>query len=544
MAAVYSKELFLGWYLITLKLRETVESRFPKKSTYVGEIVPEDEPRPPKSEWVISIEEKLSQGRQDNVPDSWANLSIHRIPRYLKHGEDKDWVPQIVSLGPYHHGGEHLHRMERHKWRSLHRILERSGQGIGLYLDSVKKVERRARACYEGRISMSRDEFVEMMVLDGCFVIEMFQGFAKGFGKLGYAFDDPVFSMQGSILQIQRDMIMLENQIPLFILNQLLCLQFGDPIQEERVAKLALQFFSPLIGIPQTGVTGAARRWLTVYPLDEDHSKRSRSVDKYYSLRLKFDPLHDHGKVHCLEVVRRSLLHLGPKRPKTKRWRQSREPLTFCLSELREDGIQIRPRELHSWGDIQFKNGILAIPPIEIHEGTRSLFLNLIAFEQSQYNCSHYVTSYVIFMHNLINSPEDILYLRDCRIIKHCLMSDTEVADLFHRLCQGVAFDLEDSYLRDIYEDLVMYHSGLFYLFRNLAISNTCYGMIRFGLAFFWGILKAFLTRKWNAWVAILKNKYFDNPWSIISVIAAFVLLVLTFIQAFYAVYAYYRPRF
>ncbi|KAL3722078.1 hypothetical protein ACJRO7_034435 [Eucalyptus globulus] len=431
MAAVYSKELFLGWYLITLKLRETVESRFPKISTYVGEIVPEDEPRPPKSEWVISIEEKVVQGRQDN------------------HGEDKDWIPQIVSLRPYHHGGEHLHHMERHKWRSLHRILERSGQGIGLYLDSVKKVEWRARTCYEGRISMSRDKFVEMLVLDGCFVIEMFQGFTEGFGKLGYAFNDPVFSMQGSILQIQRDMIMLENQIPLFILDRLLCLQFGDPIQEERVAKLALQFFSPLIGIPQTGVTGASRRWLTVYPLNEDHSKRSRSVDKYYSLRLKFDPLHGHGKVHCLEVVRRSLLHLGPKRPKTKRWRQSREPLTFCLSELREDSVPIL---------------------------------------------------------------EDTLYLRDCRIIKHCLMSDAEVADLFHRLCQGVAFDLEDSYLKNICEDLVMYHSGLFYLFRNLAISNICYGMIRFGLAFFWGILKAFLTRKWNAWVAILKNKYFNNP--------------------------------
>ncbi|XP_039158364.1 UPF0481 protein At3g47200-like [Eucalyptus grandis] len=188
MAIVYDKEL-LAWYVITLKLRGTVESRLPKKSTYGGEIVSAYEPRPPGSEWVISIEEKLAQA----------------------------WVPQIVSLGLYHHGEEHLRHLEQHKWRCLHRVLKRSGQGIALYLDSVKKVEWRARACYEGRISMSRNKFVEMMVLDGCFVIEMFLGFAEGFGKLGYAFNDPVFSMQGSILQIQRDMIMLENQILLFM---------------------------------------------------------------------------------------------------------------------------------------------------------------------------------------------------------------------------------------------------------------------------------------------------------------------------------------
>ncbi|XP_039158370.1 UPF0481 protein At3g47200-like [Eucalyptus grandis] len=272
MAVVYDKEL-LAWYVTTLKLRETVESRLPKKSTCGGEIVPAYEPRPPRSEWVISIEEKLTQGRQENMPGSWANLSIYRVPRHLKHGEDNAWVPQIVSLGPYHHGEEHLRRMERHKWRCLHRILERSGQGIALYLDSVKKVEWRARACYEGRISMSCNEFVEMMVLDGCFVIEMFQGFAEGFEKLGYRPNDPVFSMRESILQIQRDMIMLENQIPLFILDQLLGLQLGDPNQKEHVTKLALQFFSPLIGVPLTKVSAGYVVVEMVHPIDKDSRK-------------------------------------------------------------------------------------------------------------------------------------------------------------------------------------------------------------------------------------------------------------------------------
>lgn len=510
MAVVYNK--LLAWYVTTLELRVTVESRLLKKSTYVGEIVPAHEPRPPRSEWVISIEEKLTRGRQDNAPGSWENLSIYRIPRHLKHGEDKAWVPQIVSLGPYHHGDKHLRHMERHKWRCLHRILERSSQEMGLYLDSVKKVEQRARACYEGRISMSPEEFVEMMILDGCFVIEMFRGFTEGFKELGYPPNDPVFSMRRSILQIQWDMIMLENQIPLFILDRLLDLQLSNPDQKKRVAKLAIKFFELLM--PNFLFKGDIRRSM-------------------------FHPLYDHGMVHCLEVFQRSYLQLGPKgsriKPwsetklwsKTEPWSQSRQQLTRCLTKLQENGVKIMLSHSRILGEIKFKDGILRIPRLQIHEKTRSLFLNLIAFEQSHFKCSNYITSYVIFMHNLINSAEEVQYLRNHQIIEHCLGSDAEVVDLFRRLCQEVAFDIQDSYLFDAAISL----SG-----RYTAYCHQHAPM------------KEKLAREWitwkvrgNAWVAILKNKYFDNPWSIISFIAGVVLLVLAFIQAFYAVYTYYR---
>lgn len=46
---------------------------------------------------------------------------------------------------------------------------------------------------------------------------------------------------------IEQDMIMLESQIPLFILDQLLSLQLSNPNQKRLVAKLALRFFNPLM---------------------------------------------------------------------------------------------------------------------------------------------------------------------------------------------------------------------------------------------------------------------------------------------------------
>ncbi|XP_039158366.1 uncharacterized protein LOC120288447 [Eucalyptus grandis] len=209
--------------------------------------------------------------------------------------------------------------MERHKWHCLHRILKCSGQGIGLYLDSVKKVEWSACACNEGRISVNPDKFMEMMVLDSCFVIEMFQGLDEGFENLGYFPNDPVFSMRGSIPQIQWDVIMLKNQILLFILDQPLILQLSDPNQKECVA--------------ETHIPG-----------------------------LEFDQLYDHGKVHCLEGFRRSLMHLCPKRPRSKRLLQCWPQFTYCLTKLHEARLKMR-LDLESFlGDIKFEDEILRIP--------------------------------------------------------------------------------------------------------------------------------------------------------------------------------------
>ncbi|KAF7849961.1 hypothetical protein BT93_L0087 [Corymbia citriodora subsp. variegata] len=346
-----------------------------------GKVRSKDESRSSESEWVISIKKNLEQARQDNEACSWANLSIYQIPQHLRDGREKAYVPDIVCLGPYHHNEPHLRKMDQHKWRCLQCMLARNKHNIGLYLDSVKKVEKAAHAYYEGPIDMTSEKFVEMMVLDGCFVIELFRGFTEGFTELGYPHNDPVFSMQESLHTIQRDMIMLENQIPLFILKGLL--RLSKPHMKKHVANLALEFFSPL---KPTG----------------DSS-------------LELAQLSDHGRLHCLEVFRLSLLDLGRKpESREQNWQlKTPQQLIHSVTEIREAGIRFKKSETGGLWDIKFKDGVLWIPRLLIHDGTRSLFLNLMAFEQSHIDCSNDITSYVIFMDNLINSAEDIRYLHN-----------------------------------------------------------------------------------------------------------------------------------
>ena len=521
MVAVFNKEL-LSWYLITLKLKETVESGLPilpelpssarsiefpeapqhqQPDNSLQIVVNGDEEKSasPESDWIISIKEKLEQANQDDAADSWAKLCIYRVPRYLREADDKSYIPQSVSLGPYHHGKRRLKNMEQHKWRALHQILKRTNHEIEIYLDAMKELEEKARACYEGTISLSSTEFVEMMVLDGCFMLELFRGVAGGFKHLGYARNDPIFAIRGSMHSIQRDMIMLENQIPLFVLERLLGIQLGQ--SEGLIANLALRFFDPLM------------------PTDEPLTQSDRNkLESSLGYIATFDPLGDQGGLHCLDVFRRSLLRTGPQpvpRAWIKKWSHSnrvadkrRQQLIHCVTQLREAGIKFKKRKTDRFWDIKFKNGILRIPRLLIHDGTKSLFLNLMALEQCHLDCSNDITSYVVFMDNLINSPEDVGYLHSHGIMEHWLGSDSEVADLFNRLCEEVVFDINDSYLSSLSEKVNRYYN-----------------------------------HRWNTWGASLKHNYFSSPWTIISFVAAVILLVLTFVQTFYGVYGYYWPR-
>ncbi|KAH7850884.1 hypothetical protein Vadar_004177 [Vaccinium darrowii] len=222
MVAVFFKNL-LSWYLI-MKLKQSVRPRrieyleiptdagpsqypsdqqqdhlvkqqqqLPDSLIKGKEIMEEAKAKSPESNWVIYIRENLKQARQEDRADAWGKLCIYRVPKSLRECDNMAYIPQIVSVGPYHHGKKGLRDMERHKWRALYHILKRTHQNVQLYLDSIKELEEKAVACYEGQIGLNSNEFILMMVLDGCFILELFRGATEGFNQLGYSRNDPVF---------------------------------------------------------------------------------------------------------------------------------------------------------------------------------------------------------------------------------------------------------------------------------------------------------------------------------------------------------------
>lgn len=114
--------------------------------------------------------------------------------------------------------------MEDHKLLYLQNFL-RNNKNYRLedYIQRVKSWENDARNCYDKQIKLNSDQFVEMMLLDGIFVIQFF--------LMAYHYDsrlpnDRIFNEPWMLNDVFRDMALLENQIPFFVIQRLLEMAF------------------------------------------------------------------------------------------------------------------------------------------------------------------------------------------------------------------------------------------------------------------------------------------------------------------------------
>ncbi|KAF3784202.1 hypothetical protein EJ110_NYTH30844 [Nymphaea thermarum] len=112
---------------------------------------------------------------------------------------------------------------------------------------------------------------------------------------------------------------------------------------------------------------------------------------------------------------------------------------------------------------------------------------------------NHEVTSYVSFMVTLIDTAEDVCLLCSRGIVNNLLGSDEHAANVFNKMGDGIVECLDD----ELYDQL-----------------------------------QSYVASDWNAFKAYLKRNYFQNPWSGLSLLAAVVMLVLTFIQTLFSVLA------
>ncbi|XP_039169744.1 UPF0481 protein At3g47200-like [Eucalyptus grandis] len=179
-----------------------------------------------------------------------------------------------VSFGPYHHGKPALQMLEEHKWRYLPAMLDRiHPHGIGLedLIGVVGPKEEMIRHCYSESTDMfSGPDFVKMMVLDGCFIIELLLRWVRSelsepdyrlrkdpfyapvHELLGSEQDDPLLRNSYLFTSLVRDLLRLENQVPYFVLEDLFAITNVSKVKFTLV-DLAFRVFSCYLKEPYSG---------------------------------------------------------------------------------------------------------------------------------------------------------------------------------------------------------------------------------------------------------------------------------------------------
>ncbi|MBA0712217.1 hypothetical protein Golax_011331 [Gossypium laxum] len=108
-------------------------------------------------------------------------------------------------------------------------------------MKAMEDLEQDACRCYwDNAEQHSKHRFVRMMPADGCLIVELLR-------ELKHNFQCAPFVKRWMLPTLRWDLIMLENQLPLFVLQKLFELTKGSEESSTCLEQLALCFFNPLL---------------------------------------------------------------------------------------------------------------------------------------------------------------------------------------------------------------------------------------------------------------------------------------------------------
>ncbi|KAG2726623.1 hypothetical protein I3760_01G122400 [Carya illinoinensis] len=326
----------------------------------------------------ITIDERLVN--LDSTPID-QDCYVFKVHHRLREINAKAYEPDLLAIGPYYHGKDHLSFMEMHKLRFLHRMLKRRGEN---------------------------DEFVEMMLIDGCFIIELFciqhdiilQG--SRLDTISQSVEnEPIFQTDWMFNGIMCDLLLFENQLPFFILTELFEMSEAHPNENEGWNSIPYATYFRMSGFG----------------------------------------------FHKAKILRDVLL--GEVKAKREEWK----PIPNVI-ELQEAGVKFKKAKIDNLFHIKFNNGVMEIPPLNIVDNTESIFRNLIAYEQhSQHIDLNYFTDFATLMDYLINTLKDVELLRRKGIINSWMGDDEVVSNMFNKFCSYTHFS-KDFYYADIIKEV------------------------------------------------------------------------------------------
>ncbi|CAL5335089.1 unnamed protein product [Camellia sinensis] len=455
---------------------------------------------------------KMVEGAHKTASKSSA--SIYRVPVELRKLEESAYTPRFVSIGPFHSKDQHIlnSSMQDVKKSYANSLFDRISSSKGgleeeklntskVLMECVGKMREsldKAKKCYAEEVEDVLD--VEMLVIDGCFILELLYRSHRYFHMhIDEPSSDPIFGSILTDVYVRHDLLLLENQLPFFVLQALFDLTVasinphGHPTLHDYVISYfccSLEWKSESHGnTPAKKLEGNYHHILHIlhnhYHPDNDNAvaKRDGHITKSMSSALDLD--NDDG------VAKRDS-HITNKDNGVGK----RDGMP-CASDLEYAGVKFAVGNKVSFRPSKLlPRAHFEIPTLDLSDSTEPFLRNLIAFEQ----CCHgnvvkrYFTSYAVLMDMLINTPEDVKVLEKAEIIRNHLGANEDASNLFNNLCKKTVL-------------------GEFY-FTETASAAAQYR-----------------KRWWENNMAELKRTYFANPWTFIAFCAGFITFGITVIR-------------
>ncbi|KMT16803.1 hypothetical protein BVRB_2g042900 [Beta vulgaris subsp. vulgaris] len=456
-----------------------------------------------------SIKDKLS-----SLPANGTNHRIYKVPKHFGKVKRECYTPFVVSIGPIYYKKKSLKSSQELKLRHLQCFMELvrmhsdRAYNLGQFQVFLERWEGKARSFYADKISLGRDDFLEMLMVDAAFIIcyIMLRSLPKNFLPI-----NPMKNMRAWEDKVQQDLFLADNQLPFLLVHDLYHEAFGRVADQILFKELVCSF------IGQTNIPGRAAassvgrvkvrdisdikdfvdflRICCLPPKLRHNQIQESNVNMLCCLPLKCS--HDRDQENndvkptwCLPCNKHSGRNLEDD--------EETDQLPPKVKELKDAGVKFLATPGKNLLDIKYTGGVLQIPKFSIQDNTEAILRSLIFSEQCHHYEDSYFIDYAFFLDALIDTPEDVQVLVQNKIIDPCLGSDDEVATIINQITTCSMLYAPNFYYSQVSRDL-----------------------------------HAHVTNRRNKWRAILMRDYFNHPWSLISVVYLVLLLILTVLQVY-----------
>ncbi|KAK8926670.1 putative UPF0481 protein [Platanthera zijinensis] len=464
-------------------------------------------------EWVVQIRQSLQEGIGHGADDGEEDcenipVSIASIPKFLRSSDPEAYAPHVVAIGPYHHFLADLQDMAGFKLCAAKRIRkELRGVEFQRIVDEFVRAEEKIRSHYHRHINLNSDTLAWMMAVDACFLLQFLRVYACE--KISH----------NSVL---RDILMLENQIPLFLLRKILDFSLSSTEEaDEHLSEMLKNFtveispfklpeehlqhcFNPqksshLVEILYSSLVPEAKQLPEIDEIEEENDENSLK-DQAFSFKIL-------SSLPGFLILRESFEYFSQSEIPVTDHSVKKPPFYVeeiaipSATELVDAGIRFSPTNGLSAIMFDMKDGILQLPAIRIDANTEVILRNLVAYETVVVSGPPVIAGYSDFMNGIVDTEEDAKVLRRRGVILNRLKSDADVADLWNGMRRSCRLPKVQFFDRVI-EDVNVYYN-----------------------------------RSWSVKAKRLARRYVFGSWQLLVFVAAFLLLLLLSLQAFCLVF-------
>ena len=204
-----------------------------------------------RDDWVNSINTLIESVDYDYVQ----SCSISAVPEGLKKWNEDAYIPRKVSIGPRFKGWrEDLLLIEEVKLRCMLSLIHR---GAGTARESLRRcsgavweLDAKVRASYVTSLRFKQPELAKIMLLDGCFLLELLISKSEGLNIQLHSRLEPS-GPAAEVLKdedVLSDLMLLENQIPILVLHELFQTLFPNALELDREMEMQIsedEYLSP-----------------------------------------------------------------------------------------------------------------------------------------------------------------------------------------------------------------------------------------------------------------------------------------------------------